>query len=406
MSVGTELISVGQDGSLTILNQKEEPTILQKFRYVFRAEWCGYRKVYWYDSHWGSTRLRQVLNFGRTSKKEDKIIAIFRGEPDIDVMRLAIANVNRGKLLTGVRWEIYRDFECIELEATGRFDFIDLCTGDRAKLRNLIERNIVSLDTNLKSWDFDALFLTHMCPRCKKFSFRDVLMFVPEFMQCENCSFSRDELIESTRNESIVEELFRLSSADDEGRFPLGSSQPTEVFFIDVAATAVICWFMKNLFSGSPAQTSLKEFKNMSLGQLMKCFQRSIFPKINNDILGKVFRDTLIGSYEHETAEIKADNSLPPPFPEIKADEFRAWRLRSVNEMKNDFIKSVEAVKDLENWFLLTSAEDYHAMSFDKTKKRTAEILKAMEFFAVYLEKLLDIVWQQGKERENGRTTN
>ncbi|MBI5077543.1 hypothetical protein HZB94_04145 [Candidatus Falkowbacteria bacterium] len=396
-----------QAGTLTI-SSEEEPTIFQKFRFAFRAEWCSFRKVYWFDAKWGRTRLWQVLKLDRTSKKQDALIGIFEGEPDIDILRLAIANVNKRKLLTDVRWELYRDFECGQLEAMGRFDFFDLCSPDQEKLRRALGNNIIGVGTHIDDWDFDGLFLTHRCPNCNKFFAKEILIFTPSMMECGHCNYSSADFAAATRNDMIVRELLRLIAEKDEGRFVIAgrASSPTEVFFIDLCATAVTCWLIGKVFHGLPLSKYLESTKDYSIDQIIGCFQKSIFPKLNNELLCRFFRETFQKYYQQEKAEIRNGRHVHSRIAGLTETEHRKWLLDNIEECEVAFYQIVNDLSGLEEWFLFTRSEDYDAMPLVETREKTDKICKALEDFVMYLEQLLELVWQKAKEEENAKRTS
>lgn len=147
------------------------------FREVFSADKQPERVIFWVEEQNGKFILRHVRNLNRKRKMEDHLVGMVSS--NLDQIKIAIGNYVAGAFTTTVRWEIYSDFALSQLVECGRFDFHDL-------LPNVDFAQIPKLGTLRGDWDFDSIFLTHCCEKCKKIFNRESIIYIPHHV-CESC---------------------------------------------------------------------------------------------------------------------------------------------------------------------------------------------------------------------------
>ncbi|NQT50392.1 hypothetical protein HQ571_06890 [Candidatus Kuenenbacteria bacterium] len=381
-----------EPSSLTNLNPDEQPSIFWKFRQIFEADWCTERKIYWYDVRFNRTRLWQVTKLDRESKTQDKLLGIFPGEPDLDVLKLAIGGANWERILTGVRWEIYSDFACSQLVAMGRFDIIDLMSTDRAKLERIYRSDIVGVKTSITDWDFDGIFRTHICPICNKAYSQDLLMFIPSWMKCNNCGFSLSD--DRGRCSNLIKVLLSRLVRSNEFHFPVKDKDniPVAIQLIDVLPTPLIAYVIGEILDGLPLSQSYDLGIGMTHQDLTTCLEMSIFNKIRIPIIRDGFIDFVSTYFDEQITHYKNGGHLPKiPMPGTNDDEHRQYLTHDWQDMKQRFIDETMLLSNLADWFLgreITSTDEYHEASFFKG---------ALSNFAYNLETMIELLWQEKK---------
>ena len=385
-----------EPSSLTTLTKEEQPSIFWKFRHIFEADWCTERKIYWYDVRFNRTRLWQVTKLDRESKKQDKLIGIFPGQPDLDVLKLAIGGTNFDKILTGVRWELYSDFICTQMVTTGRFDVIDLVPTDQSKLEQIYNSNIVGIKTSITDWDFDGIFRTHICPKCQKAYGQDLLMFIPTWMHCQNCGFSLKK--DRGTFSSIIKILLGRLVVSNKHRFPIKdkSNIPVAIKMIDVLPTPLIAYIIGELLNGCPLQHSVGLGMGMTPQDLVTCLEMSLFNKIRIPIIRDGFIDFGSAYFDEQITSYQNGGQLPNiPMLGITDDEHREYLTNDWKEMKQEFIDQTMLLSNLVDWFLgrkVTTAEKYKEARFFKT---------ALYGYAFNLETMIEQLWKEKTEENN-----
>ncbi|MBT5338754.1 hypothetical protein HN858_01545 [Candidatus Falkowbacteria bacterium] len=388
----TELVRK-EPSSLTTLTEEEQPSIFWKFRQIFEADWCTDRKIYWYDVRFNRTRLWQITQLNRVSKKQDKLLGIFPGEPDVDVLKLAIAGANIERILTGVRWEIYSDFACNQLVTMGRFDVIDLVPADRSKLEQLFRSNHVGVKSSIKDWDFDGIFRTHICPKCQKAYSQDLLMFIPDWMHCSSCGFSLSK--DSGAFSALLKNLLVQLARSNEFRFPVEDKTniPVAIQLIDVLPTPLIAHIIGELLGGAPLSHSYGMGLGMEPNDLITCLEMSLFHKIRIPIIRDGFIDFVSVFFDEQIAHYQNGGSLPKmPMPEMTESQHREYLTKNWSETKQHFVDQTMLLSSLSDWFLgrkVTKAEEF---------QNTGAFKKALHGYAYNLETLIELLWQEKME--------
>lgn len=388
------LANRASNGSLTIVSDTE-PTIAAKFRTIFQAPWCHSRKIYWINESFGRTRLWEVLKLPRTKKSEDRLIGIFPGGTQLEVLRIAIATTNKGRLLTGVRWELYTDFDLTHLLDMGRFDLFDLL-GSTENLRELVVSGEAAIDANVRAWDFDGIFLTHVCPKCRKVWGVDTLVYIPSCFICEHCGHMGSSRVTGDEELGVVKQLLALLVANRVGVFPaqVAGDCPTSLAFIDISATPVLCWLIHHrMLAGNEADLLRPEEDSLSIERIRSCFEQSLFARLRVDIVRNAFLAFMDDYYERKLARFER-GELPPHRPTflIGRDEvLKEWYVSNVREEQELLHQEIK---------IMANAED---LLFARRETRTTlehlraweQIVRLAELFPLYTDDLINIIWKE-----------
>ncbi|PIR93824.1 hypothetical protein COT97_04700 [Candidatus Falkowbacteria bacterium CG10_big_fil_rev_8_21_14_0_10_39_11] len=394
MTYGAELMTI-ESRPLTIIDQPPTISILVKFREIFRAEWCIQRKVFYFEYKWKRTRLWQIID----QKGTKKLITAYIGEPNIDVLRILIASANTYFLLTGVRWELYDSSKLDHLIEMGRFDLTDFMpSGGVIELESLIKKYDIAVRTEPEAWDFDALYLTHLCPFCAKPYQTDILFFNPTFISCEHCgyNFSQQTKPEFQKRKSrnileIIKKLLSLLSQDKNDCLPISNNQnPIILYFMNGMATAVISWLTLHIFCGDPIIYSISSY-DFSLEEVVSCLQQSVFHQFHSKTFRQFFIDFYLGYCQYHINKIENDDFDLPTTSKQTRDEYKAWVLKNWHETKDDFMAEVETLADLESWLLMRKQEYINLDSKERNEKVT-RIRKAVSGFTFYIESMVDFL--------------
>ena len=143
--------------------------------------------------------------------------------------------------------------------------------------------------------------------------------------------------------------------------------------------------------------------RHYPIEQIVNCFQKSVFPKLNNELLRELFCKTFKKHYQREKTAIKRGRPIYIFHDGISEAEHRQWLIKSIREMEKNFAQAIDGLIGLEDWFLFTRSEDYNKMIPAEAKKKTSGTLKAVDDFAQYLELLLELIWQKEMEVKNAR---
>ncbi|MBI4434485.1 hypothetical protein HY635_01545 [Candidatus Uhrbacteria bacterium] len=391
------VLSRADAGSLTIPVEETDHNVFRLFRVVFDAVHCRNRKVYWVEHRRGQTILRQVLNLARTTKREDKLVGMVRGEPDLDVVRLAIAAANARQILTGVRWEVYGDFACTQLLAMGRFDHFDLLHAvDPEKLRHLYGSGTIPCSANPDDWDFDGFLLTHRCPQCQAVYGKDLLIFLPGWMRCARCGYAGSDDTQDASVQSCAEALLVRLTQDAEGILGVPAPEvPADIptYFLDIHATPIFSWFTAMRFGMLPLRdckeaefwgTGKKMPAAVSYDRMQRCYQRSLFPLLANDVTRTAYAQHVRAYYDRHIGALHQRTSffVHPPWT---VEDAREFALRSWEESQQQFERALEALSGLGDWMFGSSfsertREEHDGPAVLERKHRLGEALRDFSF--------------------------
>jgi hypothetical protein len=402
---GTTALSRVDAGSLTT-HVEPEHNVFRLFRLAFGAGNCRQRKVYWVEERWGQTILRQVLDPKRTLKREDKLISMVRSVLDLDVVLLAIAASSVGQILTGVRWEVYRDFACTELLAMGRFDHIDLLGAiEPAKLRALIASGVVTCNLHPDDWDFDGILLTHRCPKCQRAYGKDILAFLPGWMECQHCGFSgmHQQHVAADVARALLGRLTRETAGILSAAEPTSETLLVPTYFLDIHATPLLHWLITHFTSGLP----LRDWKErevfaddahggFTINRIYRCYQRSLFPLLEVDLTREAFLGCVRAYYDRRIAHVRARATFQASASFTVADA-RAFALRGWEDMRQQFGVAVERVQGLSDWLFGPSVAERQARgeSVAACHARGSQLCEATEWLASCGQELIEDVAHQ-----------
>lgn len=383
----------------TIDTGDADDNIFRNFRRVFSARRCRRRMVFWFDEKFGQTRLRQRILKDRASKKDDAIVAVIPGKPDLDVLRLAIAARFSEKLMTGIRWELYSDFACREFVAQGRFDHIDLLDGANLGLiRMQAALGNLTLPSCEEDWDFDAILITHRCRTCRRIFGRESLAFSPGTTACGHC------VNESKRQKRTMPDVQRISDTlvtathlmrkinDRPKGILLVERSPDDIepieLMLDVHATPLFIWLVCDYFGsttcsehdsrlndGDPSMARTFDERNMRA-----CYQESILAQLKLDFVAQAFEEFFVAKTQELIERLKAK----PPVSRTRGMTFdREWSIRQNLQSIEDTKKLMEAIRKLNDILFLpyNALQDRH-VNLDS-------IFEPVRYLPLYLDEAL-----------------
>lgn len=388
-------------GSLTT-HVEPEHNAFRFFRAVFDAGNCRTRKVYWVEYRRGQTILRQVLNPKRTSKREDKLIGMFRGEPDLDIIRLAIAAANAQQILTGVRWEIYEDFACTDLFAMGRFDHFDLLHAiDGDRIRALTSAGTIACSLNPADWDFDGILLTHRCPRCGRAYGKDIIAFLPDWMQCAHCGRQSVDEADVASIGTARALLMRLTIETDgllNVAEPAFATLDVPLFFLDIHATPLFSWIIGAYFKGSPLRgcrepemwvDDRRGIGGFTFRRIEQCYRRSIFPLLELELTRNAFASCVRRYHEQRIADVRSRSDFRATGLGT-AEDARAFALRSWTGAQQRFEESLETLQGVYEWVFGPSFSERIARGEQNVAERERKICDALREYSSYGQELIE----------------
>lgn len=402
-------------GSLTTANSgfggRGDSRMGAYFRLVFAADRCRNRKVYWVDQALnGKTRLRQVLNLHRKNRQEDKLIAMVPGRLDEALIRLAIAGANRDQWLTGIRWEVYQDFELTKPWIMGRFDHFDLFPiQPDEKLVRQIGVGEVSVDFNPMSWDYDGLLKGHLCPGCHKPGPVDFLVYYPGSVYCTDCRKACDS--EGKELSVATTMIKRLLKEIDVGVFPaddLTGRNDLDLAFIDFRATPILCWVIQHVLRGQPV-LDCKQIEwlgdgvrenafmhALSLESIMRMFRASIFPLLAVKALREryeVFMKRVLGRYKASGRRMPA---LPGQSQDVVDEMTSRWQTEAEEHANRDLVE----LSQLHDWLFGEPIKRLGRSQEELTQliARAERVVDCVSFYPLVIEEMLDV---KGEELYN-----
>lgn len=388
------LANRASNGSFTIVSDTE-PTIAAKFRTIFQSSWCHSRKIYWIDASFGRTRLWEVQKLPRSKKSEDRLIGIFPGGAHLDVLRIAIATTNKGRILTDVRWELYTDFDLTHLIEMGRFDLFDLL-GSAENLRELVVNEKIAINTNVRAWDFDGIFLTHVCPKCQKVWGADTLVYIPSCFTCERCGHMGSSKVVGDEELGVVKQLLTLLVANREGVFPaqVAENCPPALAFVDITATPILCWLIHHrMLAGNEADLRRAQDDSLSIEHIRSCSEQSLFARLRVDIVRHAFLAFMDDYYERKLARFER-GELPPHRPKFlldKDDILKEWHMNNVREEQELLHREIDIMARLED-FLFATRETRTTLEHLRAWEK---IVRLAELFPLYIDDLINIIWKE-----------
>ncbi len=362
--------------------ESEGDNVFHKFRDLYRADWCATRKVYWFDTGSRQTRLRQMLVEGRTRKADDKLIGIYPGEPNVDVLRLAIAAANDGHILTGVRWELCSDFACESIVASGRFDHFDLCpSSDPSELRGIAALGGINVDFSEKRWDFDALILAHTCPTCGKIYGKDNLGFNPAVMHCATCYKNRrtgTKAIGAANGTAKI--LLAKLTRSDAGRLRAARTPdaPRGIGLLDLVAAPLLCYVVGQM--RSPLRSVDVRRQCFDVGQVEACLGRSVIGALSVPMVANELQELFEAHYQSQRVKI-----VDGPGPMLSAATRRRWLADSRDDMRRD----ISVLAGLRDW--LHASDANQSLEF---LRQGEGIFDAASLFSLAMEEFADYLWQ------------
>jgi hypothetical protein len=382
----------------TIDTGDADDNIFRNFRRVFSARRCRRRMVFWFDERFGQTRLRQRVLADRASKKDDAIVAVIPGKPNLDILRFAIAARFAEKLMTGIRWELYSDFACRELVAMGRFDHLDLMAdADMQLVRMQAALGNLTIPSCEEDWDFDAILITHRCPTCHRIFGRDNLAFNPSFTACGYCAAGKRQ--KGTKSDAghlsdaltTASRLVRKMSYGPQGILPAANPsadiEPIELM-LDVHATPLFIWLMCDYFKDTiftshgarPGRDHLAGLDTFSESNLRACYQQSILPQLKIDFVARAFEDFFVAKTRELIERIKGRPKISRG-PDGLFD--REWSIRQNLESIEDTKKLMVAIRELNDMVFLPYS------AHQKSKTDLGSIFEAVRFLPLYLDEAL-----------------
>ncbi len=384
----------------------------RRFRLVFSAERCGRKKVYYLEpTAVGTTRLRQVVKReqDRRGKKDDKLLAIFPGKPDMDMVRLAIASANREEILTGVRWEVYLGADCQQLLEMGRFDVVDLLgRSDLVKAKLLADKGTVSVDLNPYSWDFDGLLTGHQCPKCKRTATIDFIIFFPEAINCE-CGLQgeRDMDLFKCQIQTLISRLTKGQAEILD--IPMSGREDCPSYLIEYHATPLFAWVVMHLLKGFQIRHCWHTLHELGKDKghnafeaenLHRLYRRSILPLLEVELLREAFVRLAKKSINREGLKDTSQSYRPRwATDEQLAEMRRRWR----DEDEVTLLKEVQVLTQVGDWIFGAEKPRGNPDDAKTYHKTTEEVVYVMGMLVTLMEDLLDYI---GKRLEQGDTVN
>jgi|GEM_PF-5251648 len=376
-------------GSLTTEydNEDEYLTIFAKFRDLTRPEWCRSRKVYYLEEGFGGrVRLRQVTKLPRKDKGDDAVLSIMKGPFDLDVVKAHIANANINQVLSGVRWELYGDYELTELIEQGRFDIIDLLPPDRDRIERLTRSGNLNVDLKKGALDFDNFLPVHTCPACHAYKFGlDLLVYEPEWMRCSACHYTDRQFIDM----KAVFDLNRLLKYTKPAlSATLPADAPIEMGFVELVATPALTRLIRKSVipfggvfrEGMPYQLTVED--------VYRLYDHSLFKLLRTDTIRAAFIASMNKHFERRLAAFRA-GKVPAFFKGSGMDEeICKRRIEEWEKSREEFGNAAELLAHLDEFLF-----DQQPFYTSARAKDYWKMILAISDFPLYLEDLLDVLW-------------
>jgi hypothetical protein len=386
------------------LTAKEEETdnIFHQFRAVFSAPYCRKRLVYWVESKWGRTILRQVIRLEDRTKKDDKVIATFKGMPELDTLLLSIAGANADTIRTGTRWELYHNFECTDLWEMGRFDHIDLlgfC--DPERVQQLMRTGKLVCPTTAEAWDFDALLLTHRCPACFKNTGEELLVFDPRYIYCNSCGYDarKDHKFETIR--PVIERMMKKLACHSEVRshpvqHPIGN---ISYELLDIHFAPIFAWMFNNILARAGhnfMNHGTVENWSFSTDRIQGIYQLSAYALMRNKMCRDELKQNIRSFYIMLHQQVRDGAFLFPTKDPVANEE---WRNRNHQERLKELDDNMDALAELDT--LLHTKE--LKLDAKESKERLIKVRKITEAVMWLPECMEDMVqWLFHNQAQGG----
>ncbi len=382
-------------GPLTVIKE-DESNIFHKFRAVFSAPYCRKRLVYWVESKWGRTILRQVMDWNHRTKKSDKVITTFKGLPDLDIILMAIAGANTESIRTGIRWEVYHDYECADLWEMGRFDHIDLLGScDPQKIRHLIQTGHINVLTTAEAWDFDALLHTHRCPVCHAGMSEEILVFDPRIMGCKACGYdvNKDTKYDTLRPlmEKLLRKLTRSGCKSHPAQNPLGHES---YLLLDIHYTPIFAWIFDNILHTSGYSFYLRDTSGKGVYDpklIQQCYRQSTYALMRIPDVRERIHACIRSFHENLHQRALSGNFLDPTDdPEVN----RAWRKeqhRADLAALDAHMKSFAHLHDI----LLTPETKLSKAEHHERQDKVKKVLDAVSWLPEYMEYMVEYLYKE-----------
>lgn len=368
-------------------------------------------------------------------------------------MRLAIANSNAYELRTGVRWELHRDFACRDLDSMGRFDVYDLFSPeDPGKVAGAMRAGLIIIATDPEAWDFDALRITHTCPKCQKPYNKEFVVFNPSMGDCRHCGFQGYDLSDRRPDEEMPEDdddrgwdlwKHRFNKGSEIAKDPaydllsrVGKRQvgllsipgridlPEASLFLDIHATPLFCWLVLRLLPSCsvhaiPSHDTFWHggYRTLTYDTLQTCFDRSLFAMLRNEYLADNFvriMDQFYDSLDRSRAKFDQQSLRASVERDIVehpglTDEERRQTLDLAQDRyqpnckkeRERLHRDVQNVRELYRWVFGDEHQKTLQQRNEVNSQQPLAIRTALRRFPDHMENLLDYVGKHMTEGEN-----
>lgn len=257
--------------------------LFRSFREIFDASSQRERVVFWIEQNRGYTILRCVRKLQRQYASEDILIGRTKG--DLNDIRAMIGNFASNCNMTPIRWELYADFNLVNMVEVGRFDHFDLLPFFKGE-DDLAQRGIVLSG----DWDFDNVILMHKCPNCgSTFNKYSIIYIIDEC--CEKCGKIPDIMqAKKVMRQILARYKARLDmipvhprEVNQTGEFPIHS-------FVDPASNSVMYWLLSSCLTTNITDIdSIFGSELFHVAQIM--YQSSLFKLLTVSIINDDFRN-------------------------------------------------------------------------------------------------------------------
>lgn len=278
----------------SVVTRIPENLLWKNLREIFSPENASYAIKFWTEKKMGGFVLRRVEKLERATKNGDYLVG--RTPASLLAVKIMIGNSLEGRKLSGIRWELYEDFELTRLSARGRFDTRDL-TGDHEEAEwNLCSQYGIVPN---KDWDFDGLIALHSCEACKKPYNTDSVVYVGD-KKCSHCNTTQTE-------QMAMNHLLKLARqyAYTRNSLPLHRTEKRAGIadYIDPIPNSIIYWMITH-----PGAGNLGHPNNMCGGPefheiLKDVYRYSLFRLMEIDCIREAFNE-LLGEVEPEKWEL------------------------------------------------------------------------------------------------------
>ncbi len=377
-----------QPGSLTTEDINFDlPNIFWKFREVMRAEWCHSRKIYYLEKGFGDrVRLRQVTKLPRKDKSTDPTIQVFKNPVEIDVVKATIANINQRQVLTGVRWELYADFELLELIEMGRFDIVDLLPQHPDRLRQLVSTGVLDVSIKMGALDFDCLITSHTCPKCRQISFgKDLLILVPEWMNCDKCTCSgwgKNAFVDIGAALTLAQRLQNTRSV-----LPAKPADyaPIELWFIETVATPAFSQLIKHRTVMTIEGVNHNDISHQLISLL---YEKSLYKLLKIPDIKALFIKSVGRHFSNRIQRLEYGELPQARVNHLPDNEYRKWLISDWRRAQSQFEDATERVSEIERLLLCTQVKPENILEL-------SDVQSVIGDFPHYLEDILTTIWEE-----------